>query len=559
MCVGSVMAMGASRHGSAGTSSFSEIMQGTTHTVLAQMHEGLLDVHQVHQQKQQNLMFFAAARPRKLGGAVAIAAKLKAQGVKADDVDDFLQTPIYYACREGNSECVRWLADAKCDVNARDRNGQTPLFYAAREGWTETCKVLFELGADVGVLDVAGQDAASYATPETKLQMSLQGLPLDRQHGNGASASRVHPEPRGRKTAVLQRRSSVRVAASAVGQRLSRRLSITSSDPREDGDDDDSLINGGETDDSVSAVGSSVILEEEEEDDRQLPTKKRRTMKILGADNGQRVLVLRQELEKWANFRGTEPRIPPVLPPRGEALASVSSPECGSYYVCRPMTTDAPRLREIEREFVLDHFELFSQERWTEMTLLADWCRAVNVIQSETTAVRAISQIVDGTSSQHTTLQCIHVPPPSATGERAEPPVIVGYVHFVHSHMSLDISHLKVVRDHRGRGIGALLLAGMAKHTEREGYLGSINDLRLVVMSRNKEAIKLYTSLGLKATEVLEKDMKQGLANIQWTRMVLSDAKTPQRLRMQQFVERCQKRASFAAEQQDRGDVRALT
>jgi len=236
---------------------------------------------------------------------------------------------------------------------------------------------------------------------------------------------------------------------------------------------------------------------------------------------------------------------PPVLPPWDEVLAQSGSASRGRFFVCRPRRADIVRLREIEREFVADHYALYQDETWTQSTSIADWCRSVNVIQNEAAAVNAISQIVDGSCHQHVTLQCVHVPPTPIQDEPGTNPEIVGYVHFVQMPKSTDVSHLKVSNKHRGKGIGALLLAGMARFAERSDNYDCLKDLKLVVMVRNVQAVSLYKSLGFQLGDSVSKDVRGGLGKIEWTRMSRLDTKTshvPQQI-LQAFLESCYERA----------------
>jgi ribosomal protein S18 acetylase RimI-like enzyme len=208
------------------------------------------------------------------------------------------------------------------------------------------------------------------------------------------------------------------------------------------------------------------------------------------------------------------------------------------YYIARPQLSDVYRLRQIEREFVHDHWQIFSDEPWAAKLGVADWCSAVNVIVDEVHAVTAISSIVrERTNEQlgrHITLHCVHVPP--KLKQRARPEVI-GYVHFVEADAGnyLDVSHLKVVAEHKGRGVGSLLLEGMARHASRLGH--NAGDMRLVVMSKNVSGIKLYEHLGFMDLGQMKKDI--GFCNsIAWTRMRRYVAAPPGEI-IEDFCRRC--------------------
>jgi ankyrin repeat protein len=52
-----------------------------------------------------------------------------------DEADQYGQTPLYYASRDGRLETVKLLVESGADINHTDGlQSQTALFYAAREG-----------------------------------------------------------------------------------------------------------------------------------------------------------------------------------------------------------------------------------------------------------------------------------------------------------------------------------------------------------------------------------------------------------------------------------------
>jgi ribosomal protein S18 acetylase RimI-like enzyme len=214
----------------------------------------------------------------------------------------------------------------------------------------------------------------------------------------------------------------------------------------------------------------------------------------------------------------------------------------GEYHVYVPSSSDAPRLRELEREFVWDHADLFRDEpEWIEQLNIGDWCRLVNVIEDEGQAHEAIGRIVSGKTLNHGTVQCVHCPAQASSrarglakataargrglakgrqgrgrgpGGREEAgeagaagaealPRIVGYVHVYHTGGYLDISHLKVERDHQLRGLGALLMAGALKFAERVGW--EVRSVRLVALARNKAAVGLYGALGFEENATMQR------------------------------------------------------
>jgi len=193
--------------------------------------------------------------------------------------------------------------------------------------------------------------------------------------------------------------------------------------------------------------------------------------------------------------------------------------ELGKYYVVKPQIEDVACLRAIEREFVRDHWQLFKGEAMAGWESILDWCEAVNVIGDEKDANSAIVSIVKGQTARHFTLECVYVP---AEEDIASDREIVGYVHFVDCVGHIDASHLKVASGHQRRGIGSLLLSGMAALVKE----GTVNckakgkrDIRLVVMSRNEPAIQLYKTLGFEVIGSTANFLGKSGSKIDWTRM----------------------------------------
>lgn len=197
--------------------------------------------------------------------------------------------------------------------------------------------------------------------------------------------------------------------------------------------------------------------------------------------------------------------------------------QAGDYYICNPSVTDSPRLRQLEREFVLDHWELFHADRWHGQPSLSDWCRLVNVIEHEQDARQAISSIIGGKTPGHGTLACVHVPR-SASNDvgcpvSLEQPEIVGYVHVVRTGSGfLDISHLKVGRAHQRRGLGSLLVAGAVRSATRLAW--DVRTLRVVTVSRNPLAVLLYRALGfIHVGSVAERVCTGADGSAEWQKM----------------------------------------
>lgn len=75
-----------------------------------------------------------------------------------------LNSKLFKAAREGNSELIIQLVKYGADVNARDEHKQTPLMYASFFGKEDACKTLIILGADVNAKDMQNDTALFVAT-----------------------------------------------------------------------------------------------------------------------------------------------------------------------------------------------------------------------------------------------------------------------------------------------------------------------------------------------------------------------------------------------------------
>ena len=78
--------------------------------------------------------------------------------------NNYGQTPISIAAREGNDECLSQLIAAGADVNIANNDGETPISIAAWEGNDRCLSQLIAAGADVNIADNSGQTPLYYAT-----------------------------------------------------------------------------------------------------------------------------------------------------------------------------------------------------------------------------------------------------------------------------------------------------------------------------------------------------------------------------------------------------------
>jgi hypothetical protein len=88
---------------------------------------------------------------------------LCSKGADLNERDSFNQSPLFYAARDGQAECIARMIELDANVNQKDKVNETALFYAAREGKAKVCEILLQNGADVNVVDDKKQTALYFA------------------------------------------------------------------------------------------------------------------------------------------------------------------------------------------------------------------------------------------------------------------------------------------------------------------------------------------------------------------------------------------------------------
>ena len=58
------------------------------------------------------------------------------------------ETPLFYACSNGNETLVKYLVELGADINKKNIFGYTPLYFACSSRNDTLAKYLVELGAD---------------------------------------------------------------------------------------------------------------------------------------------------------------------------------------------------------------------------------------------------------------------------------------------------------------------------------------------------------------------------------------------------------------------------
>ncbi|CAE8611301.1 unnamed protein product [Polarella glacialis] len=485
---------------------FLRVRDGPKAFVLKALEAAVEDPDMRYGTLKQNLMFFAAAR-KQTEGASQIARKLADIGVDATCSDGMKQTPLFYAAKEGNEDCASFLIERRCDVNHIDKNGQTAIFYSVREGHNEMIKVLISMKASMDVQDNQGKTPLAFAAANSH------------KNGGGAAAelSRIlstHPNPSGRKaeSQPLSQAKAMKVMA-ALG-RANRRPPIVEPTPVPSVPSDTA---GG---DSVASTSQPSTVEGESSKRRRVNGNGSvgRAVQALGMSDPEAAMHAwvypegQSALSRLALRRGGS--VPPVTSePLLKDLEVLE--EVGEYLICVPHIAHAARLRELEREFVLDHHDLFADEPWHSALSPEEWCQIVNVLHEERRALQAIENIIRGFTNGHQTLQVVHRPDPNA--ESFSTSQIVGYVHVYRQGSNLDISHLKVERSHQRKGLGYLMLAGSVRRAEKLSW--NVQALRLVAVSKNLPALTLYEKLSFERLDSPDKPESLEEGEVEWQKM----------------------------------------
>mmetsp|Transcript_77116 Transcript_77116/g.249800 ORF Transcript_77116/g.249800 Transcript_77116/m.249800 type:complete len:546 (-) Transcript_77116:242-1879(-) len=512
------------------------VRDASTEDVLKVLANGLVDPNAKYSRPLfQDLMFFAAARDLSKGGAAEIAMRLAALGVPTGSRGSMWQTPLFYASREGNVECAAFLVERGCEVNRTDINGQTPVFYSVREGHLDMTKFLARKGAALNMRDTKGLLPSDYGAKSATAAAPPQQAPLTRVALRVKSMAQPGPLMEFWNRSSMKKTSEEFRAEAATDGANGGGASGSSSSSTTCGD-------GGGSSSSSSAAENAAAEAEAE-----VPTKRRRLTKAedsrMQAAQEEDGKTLGEAMIAWAagepNARDAASKAPIAAfkPPASNKLARAPNAsdvltEKGDYYVCYPSVADAARLRELERDFVVEHAEMCQVEPWYSKQTPADWCGLVNVIIEEGSALQAIRSIVTGATPNHSTLCCVHRGRGEGTEGRR---TIVGYIHTYRDSNVMDVSHLKVERAHQGKGLGGLLLAGAVRTAIRLEW--SVQRLRLIVLERNKRAIQLYSRLGFSDSGGMKKSVRVGSRMcVTWTRMgrVMSEG-------LAEFAEACEK------------------
>ena len=98
-------------------------------------------------------------------GRAELAKLFMKHGCKANHVDSYGQTPIFYAARDGYVELMKILVAGGCDADHVDNEGQSPIFYAIINSQMDCVNYLMK-ECDVNVVreDNKSQNLIHYAS-----------------------------------------------------------------------------------------------------------------------------------------------------------------------------------------------------------------------------------------------------------------------------------------------------------------------------------------------------------------------------------------------------------
>jgi ankyrin repeat protein len=83
--------------------------------------------------------------------------------INIEAVDNYGQTSLIWAARNGYTEVVQFLLNANANIEAVDYYGQTSLIWASRYGNTEVVQLLLNANANIEVVDNDGQTSLIWA------------------------------------------------------------------------------------------------------------------------------------------------------------------------------------------------------------------------------------------------------------------------------------------------------------------------------------------------------------------------------------------------------------
>jgi len=101
-----------------------------------------------------------------------IVELLVSSGVDINSLDDYGNTPLYYALKgKASGEIVRYFLDQGANLNLKNMDKETPLFYAVGSGNLDIVKEFVSRGADLNVINSDGENLLFLATSDKNLDV----------------------------------------------------------------------------------------------------------------------------------------------------------------------------------------------------------------------------------------------------------------------------------------------------------------------------------------------------------------------------------------------------
>ncbi|CAD7937800.1 unnamed protein product [Amoebophrya sp. A25] len=489
---------------------------------------------------RQSLAHFAAVRKAdpKVGGAYKVLKILADLGVDVCMVDAFSQTPLFYAAREGNVEACAYLIEThKLDPNQKDLNGQNPLYYAAKldasqfgtkievlqkqhqektgksiskqlawfptlkstgklktetkrstdfnerthkQNRMSTVKLLVDAGADPNMIDVNNRQPLDYAIDTDvvrymKGQMAAAPDPIiNRRHFRVPADIRALMEEQDRKSPILFMSEP---ASHYEGQYMVHYSALGDAD-------------------TLAALETEFIHDHERmihnAEDETPPWPTVCASVGLNQDLNQRQTIIRNiagRKDKNActlkvSYFDVSPKRPPDEPTHIEGL-SASKPSFygspGGYHLCGRNRVKQQNLDSV----------LYPCIKWMRFETV-------------------------GYLYQKSKLGKVTAAKSSSVLEKQEKTV---YFDDKENCPTVEISHLKVSKDHKRRQVAVMLCCGLVQHLVNNALVPCIADMRLSVFAMNLFAVRLYEKLQF------EQDGDEWASDlVSWPRKVSSSA-----------------------------------
>jgi len=113
----------------------------------------------IDQLKERPLDLHSAA----MEGDILELINLLKKGFSVDALDEQMNTPLFYACENGNFKTSVILIENRANVNHASKHGYTPLMFAAWKGRVDIVTLLIKHGADVNARNKNNDTALHFA------------------------------------------------------------------------------------------------------------------------------------------------------------------------------------------------------------------------------------------------------------------------------------------------------------------------------------------------------------------------------------------------------------